>query len=699
MSKFTKLFFAVAMLFGLLNQTLAEKYKATMVFGGDATGTSENVDAEIVEEEGGTYKITFIGFDTEVKLLGPVTSGSSSITALEGIEIDGNMTLKQTSNSKFKFAGESLTLSQFDATIDKDGNGSGSFSGGKTAVFISASATCDFTLTKVVDTDTIVTADLNYNNVPFYNKAVDMSKTSDTIKTNNDSTAIGIQLFEKKATFVMTDYEISVGELALKQRLLLEGLTYTTDEIGVTHISGSTNMFVDKYNMYVPATADLTLKPGEVIDGTIDLSVNVYTFNYQIKVILGQQAEGVVVETKVLEYEKTDKLNVKSDEAFVFDSLIYINENGILIEKIQYSIIDQEMTLLIKEYSKAAPLLDGEGEGLESPVLISAQKAEAYITVEDETIYLKDIDINLALTLTPNTNNASGSLTIVDGGPATNNFLDIDAPFAIDGFVGRNIVFYVDTTGNGLDGNTADTEFRIGGVYDYVDGEIKYVKIATDLDDVREAAIKEINENGHGFIISVVATDSAGNSTTFNTTCYAKAAPTYIEEKAAFVTNIRVVADSLTAKAVVKLDSFAVEYYAKNDSLKLSAKVNTITAKVEIEGERYDLPTTVDMAVGKHEIKYVWANPYTGEEKELTSSIVVYETESSMTKTTNVASKAVSVAYKNGELIVNGANDANVSVINLSGATVYTGKAGAINLHKGIYVVKVNGKAYKIIVK
>ena len=49
--------------------------------------------------------------------------------------------------------------------------------------------------------------------------------------------------------------------------------------------------------------------------------------------------------------------------------------------------------------------------------------------------------------------------------------------------------------------------------------------------------------------------------------------------------------------------------------------------------------------------------------------------------------------------LVNGANDADVKVISISGATVYTGKAGAINLHKGIYIVKVDGKAYKIIVK
>ena len=170
---FTKLFIAVALLFGLLNTALAidytGKYKATMKFGGVATGESNEVDATVIYSKDGTYTITFIGFDVSIQMLGDIQKGSASVSELNGTESNNGITFKESSNSIFDIANETLTITKFDATIDTEGKGSGSFTGSKSMGFISLSASCDFTLTKVVDVDTVVTRELEFDDVPFYN--------------------------------------------------------------------------------------------------------------------------------------------------------------------------------------------------------------------------------------------------------------------------------------------------------------------------------------------------------------------------------------------------------------------------------------------------------------------------------------------------------------------------------------------------
>lgn len=716
---FTKLFIVVALLFGLLNTVLAidytGKYKATMKFGGVATGESNEVDATVIYSKDGTYTITFIGFDVSIQMLGDIQKGSASVSELNGTESNNGITFKESSNSIFDIANETLTITKFDATIDTEGKGSGSFTGSKSLGPISLSASCDFTLTKVVDVDTVVTKELALDDVPFYNKVVDLGKSDDTTKTNNDASAIGIRLYEKKASFTMTDYEISVAGLSLKQRMVLEDLTYTmsnADDGSYVLISGTTNMYVDEYNMYVPAQANLILYTDGSISGTVDITLDMplVKLNYKITVVLGKAAEGVVVENKILEYTKTDSFKIKSDSAFVYDSKIYINADGILIENIHYSIVDQPMTLLIKDYVTA--IEDGIGFGpWVYTKLHNANKAEAYITVKGQTVYLKDVDINLNI-FEINTYNINtiigeptkfvyGSLVILDGGPNTNNFIDPEGPF-LYGETTPYISMSVDTTGNGLDGYTTESEFNVSdGIYDLADGYIKTVKLPeNDFDEIIKAVIAEAKKGSKSCQIPVIATDKAGNSNKIFVQCWPSIAPVYIEEVDPKISTIRVVADSLTGKASVNLESLAIKYIAKNDSLKKSAITNQeAVAWAIIDGEKVELPTTIELPVGKAEIKYVWVNPYTGKENEVTSSITVYNTLSSYTGVSNVANKAVSVLYKDGKLIVNGVNDADVKVISISGATVYTGKAGAINLHKGIYIVKVEGKAYKIIVK
>ncbi len=685
----------------MLTTAVAEKYKATMEFGGIASGTSEDVDAELTKGENGAYTISFIGFNATVQILGDVNSGSANITELKGTKSD-SLVLEATSKSEFEFVGQSLSLTQFSATI-KNGEGSGSFSGALAIpMFGTLTASCKFTLKEVVDADTIVTKELDFENVPFYNKAIDMSKPNDTTMTNNDSTSVGIQLFSQKATFVMSNFEISVGELALKQRMLLENLTYdinkTTEDI---FISGKSNMYVEEYRMYLPAEVRLLVTKDNKISGEININVDLVSFKYQISVIFGEQAEGVVVETKTLEYEKTEYLTIKSDEAFVNDSVIYINDNGILIENIHYSIVDQTMTLLIKDYMVSSSYIDSDTYGRTySNTGYKASKAEAYINVKGEIVYLKDVDIDFELTKHPNSS-TSGQLTIVDGGSLTNKFLDYEAPIVVQDLIGGNIItMYVDTTGHNLDGYTEDSEFGISGIIDYVDGPIKSVKLA-DLDSARKSAIQSIKTSSlaQRSLVDVIATDAAGNSVVITATCYAIAAPVSIEGKAPVITPIKVIADSISGKATVTLEPIVINYYAKNDSLGLTEVVDSVVAEISFAGSVYNQTTTVELGVGKEPIVYIWNDIVTGEAKELSSTVNVYESQANMTKVANVANKAISVVYNNGNLIVNGVNDADVTVVNLSGATVYTGKAGSINLHKGIYIVKVNGKAHKIVVK
>lgn len=695
----TKFLFAVALLFGLLNTVLAAdytgKYKATMKFGESASGSSSDVDATINYNDDGTYDLTFIGFDVTINLMiqqSTVTNGTATVSKLKGEEGSNGLTLTETSNSDLEIADQTLSVTKFNATIDNEGNGQGSFTG----TFMMIKASCEFTLAKVVDTDTIVSKEIELDNVPFYNKVVDLSKGDDTTKTNNDASAVGIRLYEKKASFTMTDYEISVAGLSLKQRMVLENLKYTTDGSSY-QISGETQMYVDQHKLYVPAQANITVDQNGKIDGTVDISLDMplVKLNYKITVVFGKSAEGVVIEKKDLEYTKTDSFKIKSDSAFVLDSKIYINEEGILIENIHYSIVEQTMTLLIKDYEIQQMTCDCPR--WENPRIYIANKAEAYITVNGQAVYLKDVDIDLNLKEAETS--LLGHLTIVDGGSGRNAFIDIEKPFVVDSLIAFPI--NVDTTGNNLDGYDEDTEFFIGKgkVFDYGDGYMTTVKLK-DLEATRKQAIQMIGAKS--FDTYAIATDKAGNSIEIKVQCWPSVAPVYIEEETPKLSSYRVVADSLTGKATIKLEPLTIKYIAKNDSIGKTAIANQVVAEATIDGEKVEYMTPFELPVGKYEIKYVWSDPYkTGyqAEREATATITVYESMASYTGVSNVANKAVSVFYKDGNLVVNGANDADVKVISISGATVYTGKAGAINLHKGIYIVKVEGKAYKIIVK
>lgn len=716
----TKFLFAVALLFGLLNTALAAdytgKYKATMKFGESATGSSSDVDATINYNDDGTYDLTFIGFDVTINLMiqqSTVTNGTATVSKLKGEEGSNGLTLTETSNSDLEIADQTLSVTKFNATIDNEGNGQGSFIG----TFMMIKASCEFTLAKVVDTDTIVSKEIELDNVPFYNKVVDLSKGDDTTKTNNDASAVGIRLYEKKASFTMTDYEISVAGLSLKQRMVLEDLTHTmsnADDGSSVIISGTTNMYVDEYKMYVPAEAHIILYTDGSISGTVDITLDmpVINMNYKITVVLGKAAEGVVIEKKDLEYTKTDSFKIKSDSAFVRDNQIFINTDGILIENIHYSIVDQPMTLLIKKYDTSYEKGNGIGSWLYSKIH-TATKAEAYIEVKGQVSYFKDVDIKLNIfevnTYAINTiigeptKFVYGSLEIIDGGPNTNNFIDPEGPF-LYGETTPYISMIVDTTGNGLDGYTTESEFNVSeGIYDLADEYIKTVKLPeNDFDEIIKTVTNAAKNGAKSCDIPVIATDKAGNSSRMLIQCWPSVAPVYIEEETPKLPTYRIVADSLTGKATIKLEPLTIKYIAKNDSIDKTAIANQVVAEATIDGEKVEYMTPFELPVGKYEIKYVWSDPYkTGyqAEREATATITVYESMASYTGVSNVANKAVSVFYKDGNLVVNGANDADVKVISISGATVYTGKAGAINLHKGIYIVKVEGKAYKIIVK
>lgn len=716
----TKFLFAVALLFGLLNTALAAdytgKYKATMKFGGVASGESNDVEASVIYSKDGTYTIRFSGFDVQIQMLGDINNGSASVSELNGTESNNGLTLKESSNSIFEIAKETLTITKFDATIDAEGNGSGSFSASKSLGFMSLAASCDFTLKKVVDVDTVVTKELEFDNVPFYNKAVDLTKGNDTTKTNNDSSAVGIRLFQEKASFTMTDYEIAVAGLSLKQRMVLENLKYAIDDSSDDIIiSGETMMYVEEYNMDMPAKANITVSPDGNISGTIVITVEIQmiSLNYEITVVFGKDAEGVVIEKKNLEYTKTDSFKIKSDSAFVLDSKIYINADGILIENIHYSVVDQPMTLLIKDYVTA--IEDGMGPGIAPWIYTknhTAKKAEAYITVKGQVSYFKDVDIKLNI-FEINTYNINtvigeptkfvyGSLTIEDAGSNTNLFIDPEGPFMLEDEF-PHISMAMDTTGNGLHEYTIDSEIKVNGIYDLVDSYIKTVKLPeNDFDEIIKTVTNAAKNGAKSCDIPVIATDKAGNSSRMLIQCWPSVAPVYIEEEAPKLSSYRVVADSLTGKATIKLEPLTIKYIAKNDSIGKTAIANQVVAEATIDGEKVEYMTPFELPVGKYEIKYVWSDPYkTGyqAEREATATITVYESMASYTGVSNVANKAVSVFYKDGNLVVNGANDADVKVISISGATVYTGKAGAINLHKGIYIVKVEGKAYKIIVK
>ena len=58
----------------------------------------------------------------------------------------------------------------------------------------------------------------------------------------------------------------------------------------------------------------------------------------------------------------------------------------------------------------------------------------------------------------------------------------------------------------------------------------------------------------------------------------------------------------------------------------------------------------------------------------------------------------VNVSVKNGNIIVNGVDNAKVEVYSTNGQCVYSGTATTIPVSsKGLYIVKVNNKSFKVI--
>ena len=58
----------------------------------------------------------------------------------------------------------------------------------------------------------------------------------------------------------------------------------------------------------------------------------------------------------------------------------------------------------------------------------------------------------------------------------------------------------------------------------------------------------------------------------------------------------------------------------------------------------------------------------------------------------------VNVVVENGNIVVNGAEDANIEVYNTNGLCVYNGTDTNIAVNtKGLYIVRVNGKSFKVI--
>jgi len=75
----------------------------------------------------------------------------------------------------------------------------------------------------------------------------------------------------------------------------------------------------------------------------------------------------------------------------------------------------------------------------------------------------------------------------------------------------------VDTTGNGLDGYTTESEINVSeGIYDLVDGYIKTVKLPeNDFDEIIKAVIAEAKKGSKSCEIPVIATDELETQTKF----------------------------------------------------------------------------------------------------------------------------------------------------------------------------------------
>ena len=63
-----------------------------------------------------------------------------------------------------------------------------------------------------------------------------------------------------------------------------------------------------------------------------------------------------------------------------------------------------------------------------------------------------------------------------------------------------------------------------------------------------------------------------------------------------------------------------------------------------------------------------------------------------------LADNSVNVSVENGNIVVNGTENVNIEVYNVNGQCIYNGTATTIPISaKGLYIVKVNNKSFKVI--
>ena len=69
-----------------------------------------------------------------------------------------------------------------------------------------------------------------------------------------------------------------------------------------------------------------------------------------------------------------------------------------------------------------------------------------------------------------------------------------------------------------------------------------------------------------------------------------------------------------------------------------------------------------------------------------------------LSSVTEILNDEVNISVENGNVVIGGAEDAKVDVYSINGQCVYSGTATTIPvIAKGLYIVKVNGKSYKVI--
>ena len=69
-----------------------------------------------------------------------------------------------------------------------------------------------------------------------------------------------------------------------------------------------------------------------------------------------------------------------------------------------------------------------------------------------------------------------------------------------------------------------------------------------------------------------------------------------------------------------------------------------------------------------------------------------------LSSVTEILNDEVNISVENGNVVIGGVEDAKVEILNINGQCVYRGNATIIPITaKGLYIVKVNGKSYKVI--